>query len=146
MTITALRVPEVRSYRLITPNTPDAAKLARDHLGSLLRNARSPVSVHVAKLLVSELVTNAFRHTGAATVCTTTTLQSSRVHVEVYDNDPTHLPVRPTPAPNADSLDEHGRGLLMLQHLSARWDWELCGGDQPVGKAVWFELLCPGRR
>jgi anti-sigma regulatory factor (Ser/Thr protein kinase) len=93
-------------------------------------------------------VTNAFRHTSAATVCTTTTLQPSRVHVEVYDNDPAHLPVRPTPAtaPTPDALAEHGRGLLMLQHLAARWDWELCGGEEPFGKAIWFELLCHGRR
>jgi anti-sigma regulatory factor (Ser/Thr protein kinase) len=140
VTITVLKVPEVRSYRLIAPNAPDAAKVARDHLSSLLRSARSLVPIDVAMLLVSELVTNTFRHSAASTVCVTTTIQPRGVHVEVYDTDPTRLPTTAAD-PAVGALAENGRGLRMVQLLAARWDWELCGGEQPVGKAVWFELL-----
>ncbi|MGP4114471.1 ATP-binding protein [Streptomyces sp. 4N509B] len=139
MSLTAPGVREVRCYRFVAPNTADASKLCRDHVAALLRHLRTPVSVDVAKLLVSELVSNAYRHTASASVSLTTTVEPVRVHVEVYDGDPTPLP--PTPVDPALALcADHGRGLLMLGMLASRWDWHLCGGDAPFGKSVWFEL------
>lgn len=138
MSISTLQFPDVRSYRFITPNTPDAAKLARDHVAWLLKHARSPVAIDVAQLLVSELVTNAHQHTTAPRVALTTTIHPAHVHVDVYDTDP-----RPLPATASGShLDaERGRGLLILRQLATRWDWELCGGRfRPYAKHVWFEL------
>ncbi len=135
MAITALRVPDVRSYRFVGPNTPDAPKLSRDHVGWLLRHARSPVAVDVAELLVSELVTNAYQHTTAARVSVTTTIEPGGVRVDVHDDDPRPLPVRMVGAA-APLTAEHGRGLFILQRLAARWSWE---AGAP-GKSVWFEL------
>jgi hypothetical protein len=28
----------------------------------------------------------------------------------------------------------------MLHMLATRWDREMCGGDKPLGKSIWFEL------
>ncbi|NEE44787.1 ATP-binding protein, partial [Streptomyces sp. SID8455] len=51
------------SYRLTLPNTANTPKLARDFLTSLLRVSRHPGLVDDARLCVTELVTNAHRHT-----------------------------------------------------------------------------------
>jgi serine phosphatase RsbU (regulator of sigma subunit)/anti-sigma regulatory factor (Ser/Thr protein kinase) len=90
--------------------------------------------VGVAELLVSELVTNAVRYTtGPIGVLIRRGRRS--ITVEVSDSD-TRLPrLR-----RGDVLDEGGRGLTLVQMLSARW------GSRPTerGKVVWFALRAPG--
>ncbi|MCX4666431.1 ATP-binding protein [Streptomyces sp. NBC_01381] len=82
------------------------------------------------ELLAGEVIANAVTHTEAP--CAVFVLRTDRrVRVEVTDVDaefPT--PVRATPD------DEGGRGLLLVQALSAAW------GRRPdsAGKTVWFEV------
>ena len=95
------------------------------------------------ELLSSEVITNAVRYTRApcAVVVRWTGV---RVRVEVTDVDP----VRPQPR-DASPEVENGRGLLLVETLSAAWG----SAPDPAGKVVWFEVgppdatpPAPGRR
>ncbi len=81
-------------------------------------------------LCVSEVVTNAVLHARSA-VSMVLTRTGDNVRVEVHDDDPT-MPVRRNPAPETPT----GRGLLLLDRLTARW------GASPSarGKVVWFDF------
>ncbi|MEO3756252.1 ATP-binding protein [Streptomyces sp. B6B3] len=140
MTTAALTgLPEVRTYRFITLNTPDAPKLSREHVAWLVTYNACPVELDTAKLLVSEVVTNAHEHTGSALVCLTTTIRPTGLRVAVYDTDPHHLPSPPHDPPLLPTA-ERGRGLLLLQTCASSWGYNLHGGAHPSGKTVWFAL------
>ncbi|HUN37507.1 MAG TPA: ATP-binding protein [Trebonia sp.] len=59
-----------------------------------------------------------------------------RLRLEIWDTVPTELgvPVRR----KAEATDESGRGLELIDMLSATWGWELAGGG--AVKRVWAEL------
>ena len=92
--------------------------------------------VDTAELLVSELVSNAIRHTRARSVHIALARYGPRVRVGVQDPDG-HLVGPPPPVPSVNFL--HGRGLWLVDQLASRW------GSHPRadGKVVWFELECP---
>ncbi|HEV3382209.1 MAG TPA: ATP-binding protein, partial [Trebonia sp.] len=73
--------------------------------------------------VISELVTNAVEATQAARLNTPVRLTLigglRTLLVAVWDASPEP----PVPAAAADD-DESGRGLLIVQALSARWDWK----------------------
>jgi anti-sigma regulatory factor (Ser/Thr protein kinase) len=86
------------------------------------------------RLLISELVSNSVRHSGAgpdARVCLEVVTLPGGVRVEVTD------PGRGfTPRPRSGSRDEPGGwGLHLVERIAARWGVE---GD--AGTRVWFEL------
>jgi anti-sigma regulatory factor (Ser/Thr protein kinase) len=89
-----------------------------------------------AVLLVSELVTNAIRHTLSARIlCGIGMVSEGCVRLEVHDHDYSGrgLPRR-EPGPD----DEGGRGLLLVEELSDTWGVDrsrLTGGN-----AVWATL------
>jgi hypothetical protein len=86
--------------------------------------------------LTSELVTNALQH-GEGEVELVIRIDG-RLRVEVYDQAPT-MPRQLEESPLADL----GRGLMLVERLSARWGAELL---DPCGKKrVWFELALPPR-
>jgi anti-sigma regulatory factor (Ser/Thr protein kinase) len=82
-------------------------------------------------LVVSELVTNALVHTGGQ-VRLDLTVFNGRLRVAVADNSP-RTPVRPT---NIGWEATGGRGILLVEAMSAAW------GTVPVsgGKQVWSEI------
>lgn len=86
----------------------------------------------VAELLVSELVTNALRHS-RGTIRFALSFQDGllRCEVEDADTDPS-LPR----ACRARDDEERGRGLHLLELLSCCWG----SARTTDGKAVWFEL------
>ena len=86
--------------------------------------------VAVAELLVSELITNAIVHTESAPVLTLQT-DAGMLRVEVEDQSP--VPPRVSPK---DVASEFGRGLVVVEALSASWGWTLL----TPGKQTWFEL------
>jgi PAS domain S-box-containing protein len=86
-----------------------------------------------ALLLLSELTTNALLH-GRGPLEVRLSRDRRHLTLEVHDGAPT-LP-RPS-LPGAD--DEHGRGLLLVSLLSARWGTR----PTPGGKAVWCVLELP---
>ena len=82
-------------------------------------------------LLVSEVVTNAVTHAGRPVVLRLGRSEQ-RIRVEVRDSGDDELQVR-----RPDSSDEHGRGLMLLAHLSSAWGVDISGSQ---GKTVWFEV------
>ncbi|MFI2437018.1 SpoIIE family protein phosphatase [Streptomyces sp. NPDC018693] len=91
--------------------------------------------VDTAELLVSELVTNAVRHSRGRPVALRL-VRGDTLLCEVDDDDhelPTLL--------NAGPGDELGRGLRVVSTLAREWGTSRTG----AGKSVWFELTLPRR-
>ncbi|SNT59741.1 Histidine kinase-like ATPase domain-containing protein [Actinacidiphila glaucinigra] len=84
------------------------------------------------ELIVSELVSNAVRHsTGPIKV---RPIQHQALTCEVSDND-----AFPPRLRRARAAEENGRGLFLVSRLSSRWGYRLI----PEGKAVWAEQKLP---
>jgi anti-sigma regulatory factor (Ser/Thr protein kinase) len=112
---------------------PRAARSARDFIGGHVSEPALHDIRETAVLLVSEVVTNALRHTDG-NVDLELWRFTDRLRVEVSDETSRG----PVPA-GADLLDESGRGVPLMDALSDRW------GTSPhgAGKVVWFELDLP---
>ncbi|MFB0631177.1 ATP-binding protein [Streptomyces sp. AB3(2024)] len=124
---------------------PSAAYWARCHTVDVLRRWDFPAEgTEVARLLVSELTTNAIEHArplvqpGAAPSAPDTILlrlwpTPTGVVLQVSDNDPRP----PTPQSPSDS-DLGGRGLLLTATMATRWGYH---PRRPhPGKFVWAEV------
>jgi anti-sigma regulatory factor (Ser/Thr protein kinase) len=113
---------------------PRAARAARDFIAGFVGSPELVEIRDTCVLLVSEVVTNALRHSDGQV-----TLQlwryPDRLRVEVSD-ETSRGPVDTGGGP----LDESGRGVPLMDALSDRW------GHAPhgEGKVVWFELDLPG--
>jgi anti-sigma regulatory factor (Ser/Thr protein kinase) len=84
------------------------------------------------RLLVTELVTNSVRHTGADTVLLTVLVGNSAVWTEVTDAGPGFDAARV----GSPASDHTGWGLFLVERLTERW-----GVDKDHhGTKVWFEL------
>jgi anti-sigma regulatory factor (Ser/Thr protein kinase) len=92
-----------------------------------------------ARLLVSELATNALLYSaGSFKVSATYSSEERVVRIGVTDRGGGEPRVdRP------DSTEEHGRGLQLVAAFSDRWWIERLA--RVPGKTVWFELLPRGR-
>ncbi|TLS43034.1 ATP-binding protein [Streptomyces montanus] len=116
---------------------------ARCVMGEKLRRWRLPEEVcQDAVLILSELVTNAIRHTSSSRIhCRVGLTADGSVHLEVHDQaiTPRSLPPR-NPGPD----DECGRGLLLVQHIAERWGAER--SSFTGGNAVWAALARPSAR
>ena len=92
----------------------------------------------IAELLISELVTNAVQISRADGQTTPVRLwvlaDRTRVLILVWDSSPLP-PVRMSTSED----DENGRGLLLVETLSTRWDWYF-PPQQNGGKVVWALL------
>ncbi len=112
---------------------PRAARSARDFIARHVAEPELTDLRETAVLLVSEVVTNALRHTDGNVDLALWRFQD-RVRVEVSD-ETSRSPV----ASRAGLLDESGRGVPLMDALSDRW------GTSPhgEGKVVWFELDLP---
>ena len=107
-----------------------SAGVAREAVTSALIAEVNDSALDTLVLLTSELVTNAVAH--AQSDChLAVELFPDAVRVSVSDSDPT--PVQPR---NAEQHDESGRGLALVETLSARWGVE----PNTRGKTVWFEV------
>jgi anti-sigma regulatory factor (Ser/Thr protein kinase) len=105
-----------------------ARELARDQLAVWELNDLADTT----ELLVSELVTNALRH-GEGEIRLRLLLDRALV-CEVWDAGLVQPRRR-----RARATDEGGRGLQLVQLLSAGWG----SRRTPHGKTVWFELALP---
>lgn len=112
---------------------PRAARAARDFLVRFLPQPQLGDVRDTSELLVSEVVTNALRHTDGA-IHLALWRYPDRIRVEVADETS-----RPPVVGVTDLLDESGRGVPLMDALSDRW------GTAPhgAGKVVWFELHLP---
>ncbi len=121
----------VEPLRVELENSDLAAGTARRALESWLRTVQCDRSVSDdALVVVSELVTNAVRHTESAPVVIAT-FDDERLRIEVHDGDPRG----PVSTPDAAV---GGFGLTIVASLFDAWGWE----PTPFGKRVWSEALC----
>ncbi|WP_153451434.1 ATP-binding protein [Streptomyces smaragdinus] len=128
--------PSVDEVRL--PSRPESAATARRLAQSVAQGAwgLNTQLTEFAVLLVSELVGNAVRHTGARTFGLRMARRRGWIRVEVRDPSrglPCLLPVR--------EMDTSGRGLFLVDKLADRWGVDLL----PRGKCTWFEMRVPER-
>ena len=122
--------PVQHSVRRRLPAAPVSAPIARWFLADLLRAWDAGEVADTAELLVSEVVSNAARHS-EGDVELRVELRGERLRVEVSDTSH-RQPVLPEQRQDATS----GRGLFLVEALSAEWGVEPDG----LGKMVWFEL------
>ncbi|MFH8615992.1 ATP-binding protein [Streptomyces sp. NPDC017979] len=87
---------------------------------------------HSVKLLVSELATNAIRHTEGIQFRCRVRLEQNAVRIEVEDRG--HAPARIRPRA-ASHDDECGRGLHLVARLSK--DWGMRRREHGPGSVVW---------
>lgn len=108
---------QAREWRLRLPRDPAAAAEARRLVEDLLRG--QCVSAHVvenARLISTELVTNAYRH-GEGEIELRVQLLDQRVRIEVIDAG-----TRRAPAVRERAGDETGGwGLRIVDHLALQW-------------------------
>ncbi|MGW8376666.1 ATP-binding protein [Streptomyces sp. ODS28] len=96
-----------------------------------------------AQLLVSELFTNAVRHTDSERVSCELWVIGVRLRLEVTDQGGGGEPDAPEGA-EEDTDGEGGRGLLLVSVLADEWGIRPEGeeGEGDKGHAVWAELPC----
>ncbi|MFH9981464.1 ATP-binding protein [Streptomyces sp. NPDC017179] len=120
------------------PSLPESAAIARriTQVVVLRQWGLSPKLAEDTVLLVSELVGNAVRHTGARVFGLRMRRRRGWLRVEVRDPSrglPCLMPVQ--------ELDVSGRGLFLVDKLSDRWGVDLL----PRGKTTWFEMRVADR-
>ncbi|WP_039937756.1 ATP-binding protein [Streptomyces himastatinicus] len=135
-----MRTPEEPwSYGLFIPHDPRAVGVVRATLRHILKAARLDCIVDTAELLVSELVTNAYRNTTTdAYVSMDWEPMPPDFRVTVWDSGPG----LPQPVA-AEAEDENGRGLTLVESCAQTWGvHDYTDKDAGVtGKAVWFTLV-----
>ncbi|MGW7367519.1 SpoIIE family protein phosphatase [Streptomyces sp. NPDC054841] len=128
---------QVASWEL--PAEPTAPARARGLIERQLTEWGLDEMIFTTELIVSELVTNAYRYAGGPV--TLRLINLHRLICEVSDPSSTSPHLR-----RARSTDEGGRGLLLVAQLTARWGTRHARG----GKTVWTEQELPmpavGRR
>ncbi|MEV6051888.1 ATP-binding protein [Streptomyces sp. NPDC052107] len=127
---------------------------ARIHTRDTMRHWGVPESVvDDAVLVVSELATNAVRHSkkpedpppwaGQSTIRRfVLVLWCYPDHVQVYvqDEDRTPPVMR-----DSTALDSNGRGLHLVDSLSSKWGYTFPTPDPSSGKVVWAQIEFPGK-
>ena len=120
-------------YQVDLARDPDSAAEARRALGEV-SDQLSPRRLEDARLLVSELVTNAIRHAGLDDndVIRLVVVTGERaLRIEVCDPGQGFALSEPEPDPARPS----GWGLYLVRELSDRW-----GVERNEETRVWFEL------
>ncbi|WP_093552212.1 ATP-binding protein [Streptomyces althioticus] len=120
------------------PSLPESAAVARRlvQIVILRRWGLTPKLTEDAVLLVSELVGNAVRHTGARAFGLRMRHRRGWIRVEVRDPSralPCLMPVQ--------EMDISGRGLFLVDKLADRWGVDLLSH----GKTTWFEMRVADR-
>jgi hypothetical protein len=130
--VAGLSVSPYATYALHRRTT--SAALAREFTASTLHGWGFPLLVPDARVVVSELVTNALRHALTDAVSAAPIrlqLVHHRFHVGCGVSDNSEL----VPAMSGwNDIAETGRGLHLVEALSVAWGWILTRGG---GKVVW---------
>jgi hypothetical protein len=143
--------PKVTST-LVLVATPNAASLTRALVRLVLTQWGLRDVVDDACLVASELATNAVQATAEEEprlyvngiqppplIRAQVMLFESFMVIGVWDRS-----LRVPKAASASAVDEHGRGLVIVENLSVRWGWDTVhpySGHK--GKVVWAELALP---
>lgn len=134
-----LRAP-ARTWRKEFAPYEHCVPLARRYVEqALIRWDCAPDDVAAAALVTGELAANAVRHAHVPGRSFTVAVTSTSGGCVVEVTDPLDTPPRAT-SPDLD--DERGRGLLLVQALSAAFGHRPCAGG---GKTVWAALAATAR-
>jgi anti-sigma regulatory factor (Ser/Thr protein kinase) len=117
------------------PSSPQAVRIARFHVRAALGFHGLAEYADDAAVITSELVTNAVQHVGGTKtigVVVARLWEPTAVAVVVADSSPEGPIRRET---SADS--EHGRGLQIVEALSAHWGWH----HEDGGKVIYAVLI-----
>ncbi|MEU0564323.1 ATP-binding protein [Nonomuraea sp. NPDC005983] len=122
---------------IVLPGVAHSVAVARRCLGEIL-TASGHRDVDDARLVVSELVSNALVHTasglrGGVVVVEVIAVDAVTVRVEVADDGADTVP-RPREFGDGDC---HGRGLWLVEQVAAKWGVRRLGGRR---RAVWAVL------
>jgi anti-sigma regulatory factor (Ser/Thr protein kinase) len=109
----------------------DAAAKARRGLSRLRGDLDAPL-METLRLLVTELVTNSIKHTGADSIVLRVVVRDSVVWTAVTDGGPGFDPA----GTGSPSSAHTGWGLFLVERLAERWGVDKEG----QGAKVWFEL------
>ncbi|MEZ0164836.1 ATP-binding protein [Kineococcus sp. LSe6-4] len=128
---------------LVVPVDLSSGRLARHFLEEHWCHQHSSAHLDQAKLLFTELVTNAVRHAGPPVLLQVECVETDGVLLSVSDGDPS-----PPVTTVADPADLGGRGVHLVELLSRDWgvrhhDPVGADGESAPAKTVWCRL---GRR
>ncbi|MFG2618139.1 ATP-binding protein [Streptomyces sp. NPDC048507] len=133
-----MTVPSANETSWLVPQGPRAPGRARALLRTRLAEWKTAEeTADTAELLLSELVTNAVRHSGAPPgrdIGVRVARYDGVLRVEVADAGAL-VDLAPQ---NASAWDERGRGLAIVAALADRWGQ--CPRRHGIGKAVWAEI------
>jgi anti-sigma regulatory factor (Ser/Thr protein kinase) len=126
---------------LTIPGEPAFLRKVREFVSGALTDGRS--CTETAVLLTSELVTNSVQHSNSrhrdGTVTVVVINIADGIRVEVVDDGGATVPALKTTDKDSEDLAEDGRGLQMVEMLSARWGHY----SDAAGTVTWFELREP---
>lgn len=115
------------------PGTPCSVRMARFYIRAALTYHDLGGYAEDAEMVASELITNAIEHAGAPKFGLEVMQLAGSAAVAVIVTDPSpQPPVKRDP----DEDTEHGRGLNIVDALSASWGWR----PEDPGKAVYAIL------
>lgn len=126
--------------------TPRGARLARQLTLHQLRVWGIPYSSDAAEavaVIVAELAANAVTHgrVPGRDFELRLSLPTGSIRIEVSDTLTDSLPPKPGDVLPAHALDEHGRGLVLVEAMASRW--EVVARDGAPGKTVCAEVDLP---
>lgn len=131
MAIAATETTSLIAFTL--PGAPCSVQMARFCIRAALTCHELGDYAEDAEIVTSELVTNAIKHAGAPKFGLEVMRLAGPGAVAVIVTDPSPVP----PVKRAPSADiEYGRGLNIVDALSANWGWR----PQGPGKAVYAIL------
>ncbi|MEU1508294.1 ATP-binding protein [Kitasatospora sp. NPDC005748] len=116
------------------PCAPESARSARHLVQEKLTDWGRLDLLEDARLIVSELVGNAARHTGCTWLCAALGLDGDRLRLAVRDSSRA-LPV----VVKTGVTETSGRGMGLVDRIANRWGVD----EAPFGKWVWAEIGCP---
>jgi Anti-sigma regulatory factor (Ser/Thr protein kinase) len=125
----------MKTFEFRLPAEPLAAAVARAIVEAIGSDLPEPILLD-AKLLTTEVVTNAVRHAPGTQAVIVRVRRNNLVLVEVVDQGPMFDPQPRTTSSRAGS----GQGLMLVDAVANAWGIE----PDEAGKKVWFELSSGG--
>lgn len=124
-----------RRARWVLPHQAASAAAARRAVRSEL--AGSGFGVEDVELMVSELVTNAYRH-ARPPISVQLDIEPQMLRVEVLDGGgPAPVLTDAAGTGKLGATSTGGRGLALVEALAETWGVD---GEPPGGKRVWFQV------
>jgi anti-sigma regulatory factor (Ser/Thr protein kinase) len=122
-------------FEVYLPKTDESVRAARMHVASFLASTEADRVAQAAKLVASELVTNAICH-GSDPIGLRLVRHTDALRIEVFDGTSNTAEVKPR---QAHPTDAHGRGLQIVGAVAARWGVT----HHDHGKVIWAVLDVP---